>query len=792
MKLDDAKLQLHESFDYAHLLRTYIQDYMKDHLRKVGLANFLYNTKWITDYDVDDPSLSMAHVPITDKFKLDYVRFADIAKRAAYLKEVLAEQFTEEEITIIYVYYFEEDDPSLTKQEKIDRIITEKMAPDIDKKISVYEDLTGKKLADTIDDVARWDSEHKRYIDGKKEYEEKLTEYNEGVEKFKASQQELEDARNKYYSGLKQYEDGYREYNNSVILLAEKEEEYAKAQEEYQANLDKLNKYKEMVNKLDGGRWLPFSVLQSGSYLSIDSISNNFSSISMTFSLLFVFVGALVIYATVGKIIEEQRTMVGTTKALGFFNYEIFIKYLGFALSAVLIGTFTGIFLSHSILQRIFVDQAIRFFHLGEGMLHFSVLDAAIVVLLAVILSVAAVWFACMKLIRTPVKDLMVPEVPKTKKKSGSSSHGSLYSRLIVRNMVSDPKRVIVTIVSIAGCCALLVIGFTVRHAIVHSNEVEYEELIKYDYHVKYNSSTNENVEGDIESVLDSYNLKYARSSYYSQGMIVDGKIAMTSLICMDFDEVADFYAMNDPKTSKPLDHLEDGIYCTIKQDDNYGIAPGTKVTYLDEKLKEKQGNVVGFYECYASNVMMISDKAYKETFGYDCAHNRYLFYADESMVDDIERELMKINGVTGLFTSQELRAQSESFISIANFILVILTFMAIVMAYFIIFNLTNTYIQQRRRELTVMRINGFTVNEVVKYVSTEMYLTSALGIVLGWFLGALIGRKIVIMIENHSLYIRDVYLPGWALASFITVLFTVVIIRTSLRKVRYLKLTDI
>ena len=397
-----------------------------------------------------------------------------------------------------------------------------------------------------------------------------------------------------------------------------------------------------------------------------------------------------------------------------------------------------------------------------------------------------------MRLIKTPVKDLMVPEVPKLKKKKGGSTRGSLYSRLIIRNMVSDPKRVLVTIVSIAGCCALLVIGFTVRHAIVHSNEVEYEELIKYDYHVKYNSSTNENVEGDIESVLDSYNLKYARSSYYSQGMIVDGKIAMTSLICMDFDEVADFYAMNDPKTSKPLDHLEDGIYCTIKQDDNYGIAPGTKVTYLDEKLKEKQGNVVGFYECYASNVMMISDKAYKETFGYDCAHNRYLFYADESMVDDIERELMKINGVTGLFTSQELRAQSESFISIANFILVILTFMAIVMAYFIIFNLTNTYIQQRRRELTVMRINGFTVNEVVKYVSTEMYLTSALGIVLGWFLGALIGRKIVIMIENHSLYIRDIYLPGWALASFITILFTIVIIRTSLRKVRYLKLTDI
>ena len=72
------------------------------------------------------------------------------------------------------------------------------------------------------------------------------------------------------------------------------------------------------------------------------------------------------------------------------------------------------------------------------------------------------------------------------------------------------------------------------------------------------------------------------------------------------------------------------------------------------------------------------------------------------------------------------------------------------------------------------------------------MYLTSIIGIIFGWFLGSAIAYRIVIMIENNTVYVRSPYPLGCAIASIITAVFTVSIIRVSLRKVKDLKLTDI
>ena len=98
--------------------------------------------------------------------------------------------------------------------------------------------------------------------------------------------------------------------------------------------------------------------------------------------------------------------------------------------------------------------------------------------------------------------------------------------------MLADPRRIIVTIVSIAGCCALLVIGFTVQRSIIASNKEQYERIVKYDYHIKYNSSLNTKIEKQIEDVLDSYNVEYLRSAYLSQPIITNDKLSLTNLIC--------------------------------------------------------------------------------------------------------------------------------------------------------------------------------------------------------------------------------------------------------------------
>jgi ABC-type antimicrobial peptide transport system permease subunit len=90
------------------------------------------------------------------------------------------------------------------------------------------------------------------------------------------------------------------------------------------------------------------------------------------------------------------------------------------------------------------------------------------------------------------------------------------------------------------------------------------------------------------------------------------------------------------------------------------------------------------------------------------------------------------------------------------------------------------------------MRINGFTVREVIGYVARETVVTTVAGIIPGIAAGALFAIKIIWTLEQ--MMIRFVHKPDFvAFASAgLTAVFTVIVNCIALRKVRYLKLTDV
>ena len=102
-------------------------------------------------------------------------------------------------------------------------------------------------------------------------------------------------------------------------------------------------------------------------------------------------------------------------------------------------------------------------------------------------------------------------------------------------------------------------------------------------------------------------------------------------------------------------------------------------------------------------------------------------------------------------------------------------------------------HLLQKKRELTIMRINGFTTKEVTRYVSREILFTTVVGIVLGLGLGMLLGYLILRFTEQgHAQFVRTVSWTSALLSAGITALFSFVINAIALRKVRNLKLRDI
>ena len=548
-----------------------------------------------------------------------------------------------------------------------------------------------------------------------------------------------------------------------------------------------LKEQRENAENMESGRWFIFDGHGSASFVQLIIGSGNLKSLEMTFSLLFVLVGALVIYATISKMIDEQRTLVGTTKALGFFNREILAKYLLFGLSATVLGTLFGVLLARFVFEPFILKGYGAYYTYDTTAPTVTVGPTLIVLLAGIVLAVGAIVLACYRLIRTPAIRLMQQAVPKGRKKSakGGKRLLSLYSRLILLNMRTDLKRVIVTIVSVAGCCTLIVIGFTLKAAVNGAVTNQYSSVVHYDAKVQY--AYGEEIEAELKnSGADCVPLYDVYITY----RITDNQVG--ELLCGDIAAIESMYRLNDWRTGDAIEPTDEGILIQRRLAEIDGLDIGSEFQITVGGAKTAKVRVAGIFENYIGRSMVMSTAYYASLFGAAPTPNSFLIRLNGADEEALRERLKTVSGLTGYTPASADRAMFDSATSVVNSIVVLFIVLAAIMAGVVLTNLTNIYIMQKKRELVVMRINGFTVKEVIGYCTRETIVTTIAGIVLGIALGSGIAYRIVRSMEQAFIrFDRSVSPLAWLYGALITVLFTVIINAIVLRKVKHLKLTD-
>ena len=643
--------------------------------------------------------------------------------------------------------------------------------------------------------------------EAEKQLEEYTDLYNEGLELYgekKALFDKAEaeygkglelwyETRAKYWDGLEQLEDGREELENGRKKLADGEQEYGEKLDEYDSAVTELDKAREMLANVDIAHWLLIDCRGNSSFVQLLLGSSNLASLEMTFSLMFILVGALVIYATISKMIDEQRSLVGAGKALGLFNREVLAKYLIFGVSATLLGTLLGMLIARFWMEVYVLENARRFYTFDTSRPLLLVRPTVIVVTAGVLLSVAAIWFACTKLLRSTAIQLMQARVPNGRKKDGKTGEHllSLYSRLILLNVRTDLRRVIVTVVSVAGCCALVVIGFTLKSAVEGALDNQYTRIVAYDARIRYDSEAAKDAGTEIAQKLQDEGIDYAE--------IYDGVITFRvtenlvgELICGDLGQISEFYHMLDWKTGEALTPSDEGILVQKRTAESYNLEPGSVIELSLGGSDSVKVKVVGIFDNYIGRIMLMSPACYRELFGKDCTMNAFYIRLNGAEEDTLLEQLRQIDSFESYSPSDADKSVFTSSSSMVTVVVAMFIFMAAIMAGVVLTNLTNIYILQKKPELTIMRINGFTVREVIGYVARETVFTTALGILLGIAMGAGVSYKIIRAMESLFIqYERGVSLSAWAYGAVITLFFAFVINALVLRKIKYLKLTD-
>ena len=652
-----------------------------------------------------------------------------------------------------------------------------------------------EKLRQFNDGKAEYEAGEARYAASLGEFRRARELYESGLAEFESKKQEYTEGVAAYEDGLAQYEDGRQQLMEGRETLDEKEAEYAEGVSAAAEGEAQLNEARETMDAMESTRWVLLGTDGNASCAHLAGNIENISDLGTTFALVFVLVGALVIYATVGRIVEEQRRLVGATKALGLYNREVFLKYLCFGVSATLLGMLLGILVGYMGIQRILTESYARFYMFDNRRLAFLPGKTLLVFLGGIALSVLTVWSACNELLRSTATSLMQEKAPKVRKaaRSGRSTR-SLYARLILLNMSTDKKRVAVTIASVMGCCTLLVTGFALRSSVRGAIDRQFSDVTVYDAKVVYDPAVSDHAGEEAAEILGGIGAEWTefsdRSFFYKAD---DGGLISGELLCGNLSELDHYFCRRGAAAGETMTDQGEGLFLNKRIAELLGVGTGDRLTIYDLTMKPYSVRVAGVFELYTGRETVMTERSYRETFGGEPERNAFLVNCSSAELAAALEQIRKVDGVTEVTLCEE---QKESYLEIASVLdVVALLFIVLagMMAYFILLNLASMYISQKTRELTIMRINGFTLGEVIRYVAGESVATTGIGILLGFGVGALLTRRMIALLEDpYTQFLRGIQGMSWVYAAVITLAFAAIIYAAALRKVKHLKLTDL
>ena len=648
-----------------------------------------------------------------------------------------------------------------------------------------------KNYKTMVSAVNSYDKAVEKYKKGKKQYESGLASYNKGLKKIRESEEKLEEAKQTYADGLKEYQDGEAEYADG---RKEADEAYAEAEE-------KIEDARQEINDLKASEWYVLKRNTNPSYVSIDGNSDKVAALAKVFPIFFFMVAALVALTTMTRMVEEERVQIGTMKALGYAKGAILTKYLLYAGTAGILGSVAGILIGQVLFPTVLwnaYSMMYSFPMVDTPFLPKYALPAAAAAVLSVL---AATISACGSIVKECPSRLMLPKAPKAGKRIWLEYIKPVWSRMrfthkvTARNMFRYKKRLCMTLVGIAGCTALLVTGFGIRDSISDIVEVQYEQLQKYGLTVGLSEDISGRERKEVTDYLDTLDASYT-ALHMEQGKAIVGELQEDVYLDVpqDADTFASFMTFRDRKTQETVPFDESSVLLTEKLASTLGVQPGDTVTIENGDEKRFAVTVTGVVENYIRAYVYIGRDAYRDALGEDADYTTLAVLcevpvSEENQVITTLHQFSCVGSAT--FISSSIQS-FENMLSKIDFIVIVLIICAAILAFVVLYNLTNINISERQREIATIKVLGFYSGEVDAYIFRETFLLSLLGAVCGLFAGIALHRFVVVTVEvSNIMFGRNIYPQSYIYSLALTLLFTVLVCLALRRRLKKINMVE-
>ena len=462
----------------------------------------------------------------------------------------------------------------------------------------------------------------------------------------------------------------------------------------------------------------------------LDSELEQHQAFAYVFVVIFVGIAVLVIATSMGRIVEKQRTQIGTMNALGMKRWKIVLHYISYSLIVsvlgVIVGLAAGVGLGTPAMMSMFKE-----YYIVPGLRsEFHPMYLVISVVIVAVCSLSC-FLSCRRVLGIKPAEALRPAAPKQGKacifeKLPFWDKLSFNTQYNLRDISRAKLRTFMGVVGTAVGMLLMLYGVGCNQLVDIMSDINFNKIYTSKYQVKLSADVKLS---EADALADE----------------LGGELVMTDAV--EISKVKN--ASSSEKKKETITVIEGkGLYNLLDVDNNITqLVPGT--VGLSRKLAEDMGIKVGdtiYWHLYSKNEWheAVVGSIYRscETQGiaylredYEATGAEYtplLLMSD----DDKAADAASLKYVTSVNTKADMIVAFEKSMEVVNILVYVMVVFSAILIIVVLYNSGSLSFNERVKELATLKVMGLQSAQIRRLLTVQNIWLSIVGIIIGTPLG--------------------------------------------------------
>ena len=660
--------------------------------------------------------------------------------------------------------------------------------------------------AELADGQKQLDDAKAELADGRKQLEEAKEKLADGRKEMEDGRREFEDGKREIADAKQEVADGWAELNDAKTELADGKNEIADAKVKLEDGKKELEEKKaegagkiadakeeladarKEVDDLSEPKWYVFTRDNNPGYSEYGENADRINNIAGVFPVFFIIVAMLVCLTTMSRMVEEQRVSIGTLKALGYGSGDIIFKYMFYAVSATILGSAFGVAVGMYLFPYVIISAYGMMYDIPTMSISIDVVTALTAGTVFTLAIAAVVFLTSRSALAEQAAQLMRPKTPKNGKRillehiTPLWKRFSFSSKVTARNLFRYKRKMLMTVIGISGCTALLLTGLALYDAINDIIAKQFDDIQDYQGIYAYDREEHPEAADKTADIIAAHGGESIRVfqklvTVNAGGKSVDAYIAVPS----DPVKFTEFFDLRSRITGERYALTDDTVYMDEKSTMLLGnIGAGDTIEIEKSDTEKFSVTLTAPFENYPNHYVYMTEAGYERIFGEPPEYN-VLYFRHGLGTGDAQsalgEEMLAVEGSLNVTFNSDTMVTFTHMLDTLSMVIVVIIASAGLLAFVVMYNLTNINITERIREIATLKVLGFYDGEVDSYIFRENIILSLFGTGAGLILGIFLARFVITTAEvDLVMFGRSIYPMSFVTAAAATMLFSVLV----------------